>query len=545
MKRTAPLGGVLSKKRPSPRGAEVGPRQRPAPRGAVMSKTRILFLPCDTRPQTLELPQQLAAVAGAELVAPPLELLNKLNEPGDVQALGQWLLNNAASADAAIITLETLCLGGMIPARRVSTPLTDALKQLELIKKIKNINPDLRIFAYGVVVRVAHDNDPLEEKTYYGQWGAELRQVSECTDHNERNDNDQTRQALKNAKQIVPAEILEDWLATRERNHQLHLAALGLVSGGAIEHLCFTLDDTTPHGLAARDRRRLERRIEESGLRSRANVYPGADEVASTLLARAIKEKNSEATKVFVRYPSTTSEQAIVLYEDRKLGELTKAHLRAAHCVRVWRPEDAEMILAVNAPAHKQAHRQPNLETVDTSERNLWEFLDCIESDVEAGRKVSVADVAYANGAENRFVELLLNTVPVVSLAGFAAWNTAGNTLGSAIAAGVCALQCTNPILLAEANFARLVDDWLYQARVRGEVRELLHNPSPFDLGELKTVAETEIEKRMRPLATELFAKHFAPHLPGVNLEWSGASLAWPRLFTGVFKFRFVTTKGK
>jgi hypothetical protein len=412
------------------------------------------------------------------------------------------------------------------------------LKRLEVLRQVKRENPSLRILAYGVIVRVAHDNDPLEEKPYYGVWGAQLRKVSEWTDRVERGAD---RAELDAAIAALPREILHDWLSTRERNHQIHQAAIRLLGEGVLEHLCLTLDDTTPYGLAARDRRHLEARIDELNLWPKADVYPGADEVAAVLLARALVNASGRKPCVWVRYPSVLAPHSVMLYEDRVLGELVKAHLRAAGCVAASSPESADLILAVNAPAHRQAHRQPNLEAVDTANRHLPEFVERVAEDLAAGRRVAVADVAYANGAEERFTRLLLDAVDVTRLAGYAAWNTAGNTLGSAIASGVCALYGEDPVALAEANLSRLTDDWLYQSRVRGEVREALDNPSPFDLGELKPRAEAEVEARMAPLVEELWARHFAPRLPGVRLERGPASLAWPRLFTGVFPLRLVT----
>jgi Protein of unknown function (DUF4127) len=496
----------------------------------------VLLLPCDTRPPTLEYPHQLARAAGLEMRSPPLEMLNDLNVPGDTKAIAAWLLEQAAWADVAIITIETLCLGGMIPARRVTDSLEEALARLELLRELKRINPNLRILAYGVIVRVAHDNDPLEEKPYYGDWGKQLRLVSEWTDRVDRGSEPTT---LEEARDAVPKEILEDWLGTRERNHALHQRALELLADGTLEHLCLTLDDTTPYGLAARDRRRLEARIDALQVWDRADVYPGADEVAAMLLARAIVNSSGRKPKVFVRYPSTQSEQAVMLYEDRLLGELVKAHLRAAGCVPASRPNTADLIFAVNAPAIKQAHRQPNFEVVDTANRHLPEFIERIRDDLQAQRPVVIADVAYANGAEDRLVQMILNRIDVTKLAGFGAWNTAGNTLGGAIASGVIALECQNPLALCEANFSRFVDDWLYQGRVRGEVREALENPSPFDLGQLRGRAETEIATRITPSARELFETHFAPNLPGVTLEWGRPHLSWPRLFTGVFPLEF------
>ena len=205
--------------------------------------------------------------------------------------------------------------------------------------------------------------------------------------------------------------------------------------------------------------------------------------------------------------------------------------------------EGADFVLGVNAPSVKQAHREPDFEMVDTASRHLWAFVETLERDA-LQKPLAIADVAYANGAESRFTKLLLERMDVTALYGYAAWNTAGNTIGSAIGSAVTAWAAAQSgrlerVRLAEANFSRLVDDWLYQTRVRGEVRQLLENPSPFDLGDLKALAEREIEARIRPLALELFAKHFAPRLPETTLHWAGSSLAWPRLFTGVFPLEF------
>jgi hypothetical protein len=71
-------------------------------------------------------------------------------------------------------------------------------------------------------------------------------------------------------------------------------------------------------------------------------------------------------------------------------------------------------------------------------------------------------------------------------------------------------------------------------------VRDALVDPSPYDLGADKERAEDEIAERILPLARALWNEHFAPHLPGVSLELGRPSLAWPRLFTGVFPFTLV-----
>jgi len=264
----------------------------------------------------------------------------------------------------------------------------------------------------------------------------------------------------------------------------------------------------------------------------RFDIYPGADEVPATLMARALLPGPS---RVFVRYSGTLGAGAGLIYEDRPAGELVRAHLRAAHCRPVSRPEDAEFVLAVNTPGERQANRQPDLAVVDTPARHLPAFVDDLRDDLAAGRAVSVADIAYPNGAERR-LWTLLDAVPLAQLSGYAAWNTAGNTLGSAIAFGRLAALARGPErrrAQLEAVFARMVDDALYQSFVRPEVRAQLRDPSPFDLGEQRGEAEAQLQSRITPLARALWERHFAGS--GHALGWGEPHLAWPRLFTGVF----------
>ncbi|PYE55393.1 DUF4127 family protein [Deinococcus yavapaiensis] len=492
----------------------------------------ILLLPCDSRPPTLDLPHQLAEAAGVSLLSPPKNLLNDCARPADTRTLHAWLLEHAPSADVLVVSLEMLTLGGLVPARRESTPLTDVLERLATLRELKASHPSLRILAHGIVVRVAHDDDPLEEKPYYGEWGARLRAVSEWTDRNERaNFSAETSARLQEARNAVPTHVLTDWLATRERNHAMHEAAIDLLHEGVLERLHLTLDDTTPYGLAARDRRELEAKLDALDLWDKAEVYPGADEVSSVLLARALL--GERRLKVKVVYPSPLSVAATTLYEDRPLGPLVHDHLKACGCEEVTSGE--AFTLFVSAPAVRQGHAQPDFESVDTPARNLPAFASKLREALSRGEKVVLADVAYPNGAERRLMTLL-GSAPLANLTGYAAWNTAGNTLGGAIATGVCVLHGQGrERARVEALFSRLVDDWLYQADVRAEVWNVLPAPNIFDLGDQMPLATTEVDARLAVRARELWQTAFAPRFANFAFEWHGASLAWPRLFTGVF----------
>ena len=490
--------------------------------------TRLLLIPPDTRPVTLALPTLLAEMVGAEVGVPPQKALPHFFTPGDPARLRQWLLKMAPQSGVLVVCLETLTLGGMIPARRVSDSLEDVLARLEVLREVKALNPALSISAFGVVVRVAHDNDPHEEKPYYGQWGRELRAYGVALDKLARHGENE-RPALDAAQAALPPEILADWLGTRQRNHALHLAALDLVGAGVIGHLCLTLDDTAEYGLAALDRRALEARTDALELWNKVDIYPGADEVPCVLIARALCP---EPQRAWVVYSGLNGAQAELIYEDRPAGELLRAQLRAAGCRLADTPGEADFVLMVNTPGTRQANVQPDFATVDTASRHLPAFVDRLAEALEAGQRVILADIAYPNGAERR-LWAMLQPLPLAQLAAYSAWNTAGNTLGSAVAFGKLAGRVVNRAAQVQALLSQMVDDALYQAFVRPEVRSRLDRPSPYDLGEQRAAAEGHLREIITPMIENLWARHFADE--GLELSVGEAHLAWPRLFTGVF----------
>nr|MDQ3396808.1 DUF4127 family protein [Deinococcota bacterium] len=102
----------------------------------MKAMTTLLFVPPDTRPPTLDFPLQLARAAGLKVLLPDGEALPDMNRPGDKERLKHWLHAQAGGADLLILSLETLCLGGMIPARRVDDSLAEAEAYLDLLPQL-------------------------------------------------------------------------------------------------------------------------------------------------------------------------------------------------------------------------------------------------------------------------------------------------------------------------------------------------------------------------------------------------------------------------
>ncbi len=93
---------------------------------------------------------------------------------------------------------------------------------------------------------------------------------------------------------------------------------------------------------------------------------------------------------------------------------------------------------------------------------------------LSSGRPVAVADVAFVNASDLVLGDLLRQHPQVAKLAAYGGWNTAGNTLGTVLAAAVIrevAVRAGASREQRAANleflFLRFLDDDLFQARER------------------------------------------------------------------------------
>ena len=109
----------------------------------------------------------------------------------------------------------------------------------------------------------------------------------------------------------------------------------------------------------------------------------------------------------------------------------------------------------------------------------------------EFPKNAMVADVRYANGADNAFVEKFINTKMRSDFYGYSAWNTSANTLGSLICGAKVKFLAKkyNEKAFKKLQAIRLLDDWAYQANVRQTLSEPKNpNMSEFEKKVLRFV---------------------------------------------------------
>lgn len=496
---------------------------------------RLALIPLDERPVNTTLPVRLARVANCEVLLPPREMLGNKKEVGAYEGLGDWLGSVASTVDGLIVSVETLAFGGLIASRTTHLPLEKAREHLSVLKKIRDAHPQLPIYAFTLVMRIpAYDSDD-EEPTYWASYGRRIHEYSQLVDKVARHNRNEDRRAMEALAAEIPAEVLQDWQWRRERNHQLNLEVLDYVADGIVDFALITQDDSAEYGVSAAEQRALRARLAELGIEERAILYPGADEVAMILLARHVNAHVGKRPKVYPRYSSAKGPFIIPRYEDRPLAESVKGQIYAAGGVLVESPAEADFMLFLNTPGESQ-EEAPHQETstlVDTAGRNLLDFTESILHYTSQGIPAAVADVAYANGGDTRFVSMLLRRVGLKRLAAYAGWNTAGNTLGTVVAhaslynavgrdATEAAVQRAAKAHL-EFLLSRFIEDWGYQAIVRtrlngGVLQE--HGLNPWGLGDRWPEAQRIVAEELSRFAQETFAD-----VKDLELTWYGRPL--------------------
>jgi hypothetical protein len=474
-------------------------------------KPVMALLPMDDRPVNYDYPTYLARLAGYDLHLPPREWLGNPWRDSQHLRLVEWLIQEAESADMLIIALDTLAYGGLIPSRTSREPLDAVLERLAVLKKIKTSRPRLPILASSVILRISRADSSEEEKDYWAIYGSAMFRLSYLEHKISLGEASSQEQAEKNDLfRRIPKSVYDDYLAGRQRNHQVNLQMIDWLEQGIFDFLLLPQDDTAEYGWNIAEARTLQATLRRKNLTGQAITYPGADEIGCLLLASAVCRQAGFKPKVYPRYSSIHSATVTTSYEDRPIHELVKAHLAPLGGTLAATPEEADLLLYLNAPAHAQGEASlqwlvwKGLETIradlpekllsyleeveadpvyrntqremQTPERSPEELVRAILTDLENKRPVALADVAFVNGADLILGDLLMQHSESVRLTAYGGWNTAGNTLGTVLAHSVLRLLSRkngdDPAQTRahyEFLFLRYLDDYFYQTLQRSQ----------------------------------------------------------------------------
>lgn len=464
----------------------------------------VALLPLDERPVNTTLPRDVAALAGVDLALPPAGLLPRGRRAGDVEGLGRWLRSQADRGAGSIgVYLDTLVHGGLIAARISEDAVEACLGRLSVLAEVVASHPATTLEAVSLVTRASNSDDAGEEPEYWSRHGRRLHRLGALLHRRFEDALDREGSGeLEALEEAVPAEIRLDFEHRRLRNHLINLRALDLASQGVLSTLLITADDTARYSAGSLEQRWLGHWAGALLTSGTVMMYPGADEVGCTLVARALNRMASapvagseEAAtgragrvtagpvRIAVACALPDDMERVPPFENSPLTESVLRQVEAAGAVPVvgqrWGlPADPFDVLMVVHPAGIDG-LDLVVDAPPEAPGPATATADLVARAMAFGKPVVVADVRYANGSDPVLVAALRRRGLLDRLAGYAGWNTAGNTLGTAVGVGVAVavgerLGSGSPHQLEKLLVHRLLEDDVYQARGRRVLREEL-----------------------------------------------------------------------
>ena len=395
---------------------------------------KIAFLPIDNRPVCYTLPEMIAKIdSDIEFFIPERELLGGLTKTADIEGLFKWLID-LPELDAIVLSLDTIAYGGLIPSRRCPETFEQIKERIDKLKKILETKKS-KIYAFSSIMRISNNNYNIEEKEYWKKWG---KKIFDYSYHTHRFG---CESCISN---MIPSAVLDDYLETRKRNFKINKIYLQWQKEGLFDTLVFSKDDCAQYGFNVQEAQFLEAL---GGF-----TKTGADEIPLTLLARAI-QGDMKVCPIFLE----PDKALISKYEDVTVEKSVLGQLELAN-VRVGLQEDSDVLLYVNNFIEEQGEIVMGV--------NTESFADEFKT---PKTPYMIADVRFANGADNNFIDEFFKNKIDENFYGYSAWNTTANSLGSLICAAKVRFFAKkyNPDAFKKLQAVRFLDDWAYQANVR------------------------------------------------------------------------------
>ncbi|GAC1543715.1 MAG: DUF4127 family protein [Candidatus Velthaea sp.] len=432
--------------------------------------TTFVVVPLDDRPVTLQLPRIMGAIAGVDVVTPPRSMLGRYLRFGEPDRIARWLRDEApADAAAYVVSTDMLAYGGLIASRTPATPKFLAFARLRELAAFRASRPRASFAAFGTIMRLAPTGVPAlgEGAGFFAAGDAwpRIQQYANLPDPPQTAEQRALTARLR--EQLGP--VLDAYLATRARNREVDLFALQLLAEGSFDRVILGQDDAGPVGLHLRDLAALRAYVAQWHLQNRASIEPGADELAMALLGAALARQAAFVPYIRVVYSRADAASVNDPLEFAPIDGTVGALIRTSGATRVADAASADIDLFVRVAGSSPADERA--------------FIDAIDAGVRAGRLVAVADLTFLAGndygQQRALVEAMIERKIAGRIAAFASWNTAANTLGTAIPEAIAVaagkrMRTYDPLAHAQFMLDRYADDYAFHDFTRPAINNAL-----------------------------------------------------------------------
>ena len=494
---------------------------------AAAQDKKILYVPIDDRPCNLNQVVQVAEKLGYKLLTPPEGIIGTKGFNGDPDKMWAWVEENAPQADVAVLSTDSLIYGSLVGSRLHNLDAETILERAKRFKTFHEKFPYMTIYAMGTIMRTPRSGSHASaEPEYYYTYGAKIFNYTALLDKQEMGllkggDN----RAFKKLEKEIPQEYLEDWFKRRTKNFAANELLVEYTRAGIFDYYLLGCDDSAMYSQTHRESRKLTELASDMG-KTRIQVNGGVDEMGMLMIARAINRDKDQRPFVSVMYNAGKGAETFPSYGNEPIGISIDAAIIAAGGLRIPAHERADLVLAVNTRANGKTLEANDIKRNKAKLRgDVKIFMEPLKDFIAKGYPVAIADIAFANGADNSLMNQLKVNDLQYRIKAYGGWNTATNTSGFLIGAGVLT-KFMGDDDVAELLTTRYLDDWVYQANVRQEIVGASYilpgEGTPLDLKDKLPPLEKLLNERMNAFAAENLHMPRRWHLANlqVNLPW-------------------------
>lgn len=504
---------------------------------------KILYIPIDNRPCNLRQVVEVAEKLGYEIVTPPEEFLGTgatAEKLGDPEKLWQWLNDNAAGSTAAVISTDAMLYGSLVGSRQHGLTSEKILERAKNFEAFQKKFPYLPIYAFGTIMRTPTLAGSSAEPEYYKKYGDMIWNYTRLKDKSEVEKlSRREKKDFEKFENEIPSEVIGDWLSRREKNYKANEFFIDLTNAGAFQYFLLGCDDNAPYSQTHMEMRHLSEHAKSLGLgKTVCLITSGADELGMLMVSRAINKDLDEIPFVATGYNEGTGRKTIPSYSNNQIGNDVSDAIIAAGGFEIPAPERADFIVAVNTNYDGKTFAANSSKNKIKPRRGIKPFMNLLKNFLEKNYSVGVADIAASNGADNALMNQLKKENLQFKLHAYSGWNTATNSSGFLIGAGVLARFLNehekNSLLLT-----RYLDDWVYQSNIRTQIGNGLIYTVPGEgnyskLDGKRDGLETLTSKLVKKFADENI---FLP--AGTSLKNVRAKFTWNRCFESDITFDY------
>lgn len=452
---------------------------------------KVGVVPLDSRPCNTSWLMQLGEAVNYQMIMYPISKCGTLHQGANIYNIVEWINSQAQKLDYLIISGDGFAFGGLIQAREARIHLEEVLPLLGVLKEIKEQYPKLKIYLFDTIMRTSISATNMETGKYWALMNQYSKAMGRYYFLKKQEDLDQ----MHDLETKIPNGIIETYLKARRKKLDVTKYYLDLVRENVIDEMIILQEDSMPYGIQKKDQEELIQVVKNYGLTNKINFYNGTDEGGVVLLAKIMVENAKISGPVYVHTPEEAILEKCCLFEDRPLKENITNMFKTIGVSITNQLDEATIVFSIfarniNIDLDLNCYEELSLEQDEV-------YLNYIQSlkKIMETHPVTLVDLYFPNGGSFE----LLQAIEYKKLVNYSAWNTASNSLGSAICATVAYLVNGRNEILENFKKARMMDDCIYQYIARRKVNEQLlkRNVNIYDLGENGQEALEQIQQIM------------------------------------------------